>query len=298
MRVPEPSDTEPAWVDAVLERLASEDSISSQTAESLAGLIRRFGRYLDRGHRITTLDAVTPDEARGFLAAPVGERSPGPPSVATMHLRRTAVRLAFRIARDLGLAQGDPALDLRLPPRSSLRMRALTDDEVILCRSCSLATLTATRQPAAWALAEATARTSEIPHVRACDLDLAAARVWIHGGTKTVARWGHLTPWGATQLSRRLSDLGVDRRSDALLAYEGRGSAQSQQASSCAAVAQTIVRAGLTRERDVAPSSVAAWAGARLFAEGHPIDEVAQRLGVRSLDRAASLIAWNWNGEP
>ena len=73
--------------------------------------------------------------------------------------------------RQLGVYDGDPTIDLVLPPRSFLAVRPLTDDEIVVCRSFSLQTLTATRQPAAWALAEATARTSEIPHIVVSDLD-------------------------------------------------------------------------------------------------------------------------------
>ena len=92
--------------------------------------------------------------------------------------------------RQLGVYDGDPTIDLVLPPRSFLAVRPLTDDEIVVCRSFSLQTLTATRQPAAWALAEATARTSEIPHIVVSDLDFTNRRVWIHGSSKAEARWG------------------------------------------------------------------------------------------------------------
>src|SRR5207302_9715474 len=96
-----------------------------------------------------------------------------------MHLRRSALRLYFRTLRQIGVAVGDPTQDLVLPPRSCLAVRPLMDDEIVVCRSFSLQTLTATRQPAAWALAEATARTSEIPHIVVSDVDLPGGRVWI-----------------------------------------------------------------------------------------------------------------------
>lgn len=86
--------------------------------------------------------------ARAFVQAETTEGLD--PNVATMHLRRSAVRLLFRVLRQFGVPPGDPTMDLRWPPRSSLALRALTDDEVELCRWFSLATLVATRQPAAW----------------------------------------------------------------------------------------------------------------------------------------------------
>jgi integrase/recombinase XerC len=76
--------------------------------------------------------------------------------------------------------------------------------------------------------------------------------------------------------------------------YEGSGSLESRQASSCLTISQTLVRAGLGNERDVRPASVAAWVGARLLQAGAPIDEIARRLGKRSLDRTARFIGWDW----
>jgi hypothetical protein len=68
--------------------------------------------------------------------------------------------------------------------------------------------LTATRQPAAWTLAEATARNSEIHHILwVCHLDFTNSRVWIHGSSKAEPRWGSLSDWGAAQLARRVGSL-------------------------------------------------------------------------------------------
>jgi integrase/recombinase XerC len=55
-----------------------------------------------------------------------------------------------------------------------------------------------------------------------------------------------------------------------------------------------LTHAGLGEAPDVRPSSVAAWAGRRIFEETGRIDVAAQRLGMRSLDRAARFIGWDW----
>ena len=57
------------------------------------------------------------------------------------------------------------------------------------------------------------------------------------------------------------------------------------------------MRAGIGREPDVRPGSVVAWAGRRIFDETESIEEVARRLGIRSLDRAARFIGWGWAAE-
>lgn len=66
------------------------------------------------------------------------------------------------------------------------------------------------------------------------------------------------------------------------------------QASISGAVGAILQRAGLHQESDVRPRSVTAWAGQRVFDETGRIEDVARRLGLRSLDRAAALIGWEW----
>ena len=143
-------------------------------------------------------------------------------------------------------------------------------------------------------LAEATARTSEIHHILVSDLDFTNRRVWIHASSKAEPRWGSLSDWGATQLARRVGSLDDVLTDDPAVAYEGHGSEESGQVSSCVAVAETLRRAGIGREPDVRPGSVVAWAGRKVFEETGSIEEVARRLGMRSLDRAARFIGLSW----
>jgi hypothetical protein len=285
-----------AWLPCVLDQLACGELPSAQSRRQVARTLARFDVFLRQGCGIERLDAVGTEDVERFVQASAARPS-RPPSVATTHLRRSTLRLAFRVGRELGLVDGDPTLDLKLPPRSSLVARPLADDEVALCRSSSLSSLTETRRPAAWALAEATARTSEIPAIRACDVSVASRLVSIHGGAKTEPRFGRLTGWGALQIERRLRTLGATGDPDVRLVGYGRGSAESRQASSCIAISDVLTGAGLSGEPDVRPASVAAWAGASAFRHGASIDQVARMLGVRSLDAAARIIGFDWRGE-
>ncbi len=287
------SNSLPASMQRVLAELEGRHVLSEQSLPRVRDTLHRFERYARSTHRVHELRAVTAELALAFVVSP---HSKGEPAVATQHLRRSALRLMFRVARELELAEGDPTLDQLLPPRSSLVLRPLTDDEIALGRSFSLETLSSTRPSAAWALAEATATTSEIPNILVGELQLDESRVWIRGATKTDARWGDFDEWGRIQVERRLRALPNADPSRPLV-YEGHGSAESQQASSCIAISRTLVKAGLGGEPDVRPASVAAWAGARLFAAGVPIEEVARRLGKRSLDRTARFIGLNWKAD-
>lgn len=256
-------------------------------------ILDRFGRFASEGCGLDGLDQVTPSIARSFVTAPTSTGEP--PSTSTMHWRRTALRLLFRAARRHGLVHGDPTLDLDLPPRSSLGTRPLTDDEITLCRSVAQWSLAGSRHAAAWALAEATCRSSELPNITGDDIDLDLGRVWIAGGKATQPRTGQLTDWGLVQVRARLDELGVPSLP---LVYSGRSPAGAGQVSGAAALVDVLTRAGLHREPDVRPGSVAAWAGRRVLEETGRIDCAARALGVRSLDRAARIVGWDWRADP
>lgn len=168
----------PSSLRAVTARLADEDLLAPQSLVRFVALIGQFGRHLQR-RRIDSLPSVTPAAASSFIESPCAD---GEATLSVRHFRRTAVRMLFRVARDLGLVEGDPTLDLELPARERGKFRALTDEEVALCRLASVASLEETRLPAAWALAEATARTSELSEVTSADVDLGNVRVWLRGG--------------------------------------------------------------------------------------------------------------------
>jgi integrase len=279
-------------VELALRHALSQGFLTPQSASRLRRALLRFASFAEQASHPRELGAVTRDDAEAYIRAPTSAGQA--PCIPTMHHRRSSLRLLFRMARVLGWADSDPTLDIGLPPRSSFPCRPLTDDEVALCRSWSLHTFRDTRQPAAWALAETGARTSEIPHVRVSDVDLDSERVWIHGSSRLEPRFGRLSVWGANQIARRVDQLRADPA--APLVYRGSGG-EAAQASSCIAIFETLRRAGLGKERDVRPLSVTAWAGATLLAAGGSIDQVARTLGMRSLDRAARLIEWDWRAD-
>jgi integrase/recombinase XerC len=222
------------------------------------------------------------------------------PSVGTMHLRRSALRAGFVALRRVGLFKGDPTLDLVLPPRSSLTARAASDDEISLLRMHAVATR-ASRQPATLALAETSATTSEIPQVRACNLDdpLDPTTVELPGGKGLRKRTARLTPWGAKVLKSTVKsriDAGVP--DDQPLVYFGdKPDEDSPQASVCKALSSIMRRAGLYAEPDLTVRSIGFWAGRQAFeaADTDPVVAAARAMGIKSLDRAASRIDYTWD---
>lgn len=276
-------------VELATARLRSEDELSTQTLARIELLMAQFSTFVGRAYGVRSLADVRPEMVAAYLSAP---RTDGhEPGVSLQHFRRLAVRVLFRTCRSVGIVEGDPSLDAGLPARSRAEFRPLEDEEVALCRAAASGSLRRIRSAVAWALCEATARTGELPKVSVGDLDLEQGRVWIAGTPRTLPRWGYPSDWGLAQLRRHAE------RSDGeltTLLFCGSADAALAQSSAVGMISKTLTYAGLGDAPGVRPSSVAAWAGRRVFLDTGRIDIAAQRLGMRSLDRTAVFIGWDW----
>lgn len=213
------------------------------------------------------------------------------PSVSTRRARHSSAKALFQCLWALHITQIDPTRGIALPPRSSQSTRPLTDDEELLCRLASAHTLTEVRRPAAWALGQATATTTEQSAIRQRDIRLDEERVWIHGSKRT-PRWGQLTPWGVEAIGRALANLPDDP--DTGVVYYAQNDRGSGAASVCQAVSNTLDAAHLKSDPDIRPGSLPNWAGRQIFEATGRIDLVAKQMGLVSLDTAARSIRWDW----
>jgi site-specific recombinase XerD len=238
-----------ALVDLVERRLVTGGQLAEPSLVRLTQLHRRFARFVTQAAGIKTTEGIAPKHIRAFVES--RGRDGRVPSIATKHLRRSAVRLLFREARRIGLTDADPARDLALPPRSSLRTRPLTDDEVSLCRSFSQRSLTDTTWPAAWALSEAGVRCRELPRIQVQDLSLSTGTLRVWAGSRIPARTTTLTDWGEPVLDRHLGRAAVPDSPIIPLSFSTLASAFAQ---AHRLVAGTLRRAGLGREPDVTPT--------------------------------------------
>lgn len=299
MSVPSVTDRRPASAEAlspatlaklVQQTLADQGSMAPVSLIRISDLVDGFANFLSASgvKRVTEISAAHADAFVRSLT-----RSGSEPSLATMHLRRSALRVFFREAKAMGLLSVDRTSDIALPPRFYRTLRPLTDKEIRRGRSFAEGVLSEPRHAIAWALAEATARLPELSGVRPQDLDLNSGRVWIAGSSNTQPRWGSLTDWGIEQLERHLSGRPKPSR-DLSLLIPGKGSRSSVHEF----VASTLRQAGLAKAPGVRPNSIPAWRGAKELADGASIDEVAQLLGMRSLDRAAAFVGFDWRSEP
>ncbi|MEX2274992.1 MAG: hypothetical protein WEA10_05445 [Actinomycetota bacterium] len=277
MSVPKGTDTSAA-VEAVLSSIA-DGRLAPVSLVRNSDLIRGFANFLAKTE-VQSLSGVTPAVAESYVTCLT--RSGSDSSVATMRLRRSALRLLFREAKVLGLAPTDPTIDIVLSSRSYGRSRPLTDPEVEKCRSFAEGMRGDDRYAIAWTLAEATARVPEL--TRITGHDIFAGSLALPGCSMTEAREVRLTDWGVEQVEGlRLAD-------GAALKTGSKGSPHEL-------VAATLRRAGLAKKSGVSPNSVPAWRGASELAGGASIDEVTRLLGMRSLDRAAAFIGFDWRAD-
>lgn len=295
MRNPRRADADVRIDDAVVDavRLVHRTWVTADQVARVEQILFAFSQFCRRVHGVEQLRLVTPLLADGFVNA--HEADGCEPSATKRHLRRTALRLLFRSARSNGANAGDPTLDLALPGKGPRKTRPLTDEEVSLCRASASWSLADTRHGAAWALREATCRTGELPYLTVGDVDLDQQRVWLHGGRRVDARWGQLSEWDQEQVTRRIAVVGEDPATP--LIYEGRQKREAGRVSTSLALLDVLRRAGLADDPGIRPSSIAAWAGRHVLDATGRIDFVAERLGLRSLDRTADFIGWDWRTE-
>lgn len=237
----------------------------------------------------STAPTIDAEVVRAWLAARDGSGTV--PAVATQRLRRTSVRKLFHFLRATGQAAQDPTSDIKLPPRTALANRPLDEDEVDECRWASRSDFTSWRYPAVWALAEAGATMTELPHVLVSDVDLEKGLVLLRGSPRTLRRIVPLTGWGAAQLERLVATATL--APGVPLVYGGDG-ATERRSTLAGAVRRIYTQAGLDREADVTTESVRAWLGRAMRDQGEPIERVARRLGMRSVDRTFLLIGEDW----
>jgi hypothetical protein len=274
-------------------QFAALGSMTEQSTRRFSIEFGRLGRRLQL-EQVGSLREVTPEHAARFIDEAVS-RGTGyaAASIGTRRFRRSTIKIVWGIFRGLHLVEGDPTLDIKLPPRGDGRStRPFQDEEELQGRIWSRQTLVETRMPSLWALGQATTATGESPHITIGDLALDDGRVRIHGSNKREPRFGQLTDWGIEQLRRRIGQLDGDPNTR--IVFDGALTGASGQASVSSAFSNVLARAGLTDDPGLSARSLPAWAGHRVHDETGSIEQAAQALGVRSLDQAARIIGYEW----
>ncbi|MGW2009751.1 hypothetical protein [Streptomyces nigrescens] len=288
-----------AWQD-----LVARGEMSEQTLSRFGQLLRRFEAFAAVRGAVMLAD-IDVAVAAQFIDAHgrTRHRHVAPASLSTRHLRRSVLRMCFATARRLALTDTDPTRDIDLPARLCGATRPLDEAEAIELRRAAEFTERPTRHAAAAALALAGGFSGEIGHIGPGDLDLARARVWMHGSTKTQPRWCPLDAWGAQVLAARAHHIhattppGQGARRLRLSVSARNGTDEQIQARVCVALRDLLKRIGLSADTAVRPTSITAYAGWETFSGTGRIEAAARHLGLASLDSTAALIGYQWQAQ-
>lgn len=285
-----------AAVFAAWNRAAASGAMSQQTVAKFSLLVNRFCRFAV-AHGIESINDITPTLVGDFVHARGRDRSGErmEPSLATKHIRLSTLRVFFRTARSLGIGCDDPTTVMDLPGRAQPgQRRPLTPDEAQLVRF--FADLGAhKRHSSTVALLLAGARTGEIGRLTVGDIDVDEKAAHLHGSVKYAERVVQLDDYAAMVLKARIYHLGRDPRQP--LCDTGTGSDSARQARVGMTVGAVLRAAGLSVDSAITPTSLTAYAGAQAFARTGHIEDAASVTGSRSLDSAASLIGFDWQGQ-
>ncbi|EBF6878251.1 type II toxin-antitoxin system VapC family toxin, partial [Salmonella enterica subsp. enterica serovar Saintpaul] len=166
-----------------LQHLVRTGDLSSRTVQKMAGDMAAMSRYMTAGRQQPLVAEASATHLRDWIEAPLaGHRRNGQEAAATTRrLRRSAARLFFKVLRRLGLHDGDPTLDIPVPPAESTSTVPLEDEELLLLRYACVIQANDTRLPSVLALAEATATTGEIARVRISDINVQEGWVDLRG---------------------------------------------------------------------------------------------------------------------
>jgi site-specific recombinase XerD len=279
--------TPTAFSALVVDQLLRDASIVEESMQVVVPIIEHFGLFIEQGLGIDDIHAVELEHARAFLFS--RKANGAEVTYSDRRRRRMALRKAYRIAWRQGIVVIDPTLDLELGGPPSSPARWLLQDEIERCRSYAVPSARDARRSIAWALAESTALTSEMGHVLVEHVSLEQKRIWLHGAPDRMPRYGYFSAWGLEQIERRLR---MDLEPSASL-ISWRTPPKTLRAACSQAIKETFKAAGLV-EHDVRPRSIVAWAGRVMLAEDATIDEIARRLGMRSLDETAAFIGYDW----
>src|SRR5437867_4446953 len=87
----------------VLEELR-RSKLTDQSTHRMTELLVRFTIFLDKGLRLDSVEQLSGEHIDQFIRASISTPAgPRRPATATMHLRRSALRLYFQTLRQVGL---------------------------------------------------------------------------------------------------------------------------------------------------------------------------------------------------
>lgn len=279
--------------------------LSNSSFAVYARLLTAFQRFAS-AHGVTTLNDVDVPLCSMWLIAPVPRpsRTPSTPSSATSRLRATVIRQAAQTWREAGLLATDIDLlftGLRASPAAP---HPLTPPEVLALRSSSSLRPDRYVTSACVASLLAGATQTEAAHIVNADYDPVLRTLRLAGRASRRPRAVAIGPGGAGAFDRRVALLREASRRHRAAADPKRQPLNLRRpvddyapAAVAPAIGNTVSRslhsAGIDRPH-VTAGSLRDYAANRMFAMTGRVEDVAQLLGLASLDRAQRLVDIDW----
>ncbi|MDB2215853.1 site-specific tyrosine recombinase XerC [Mycobacteroides abscessus subsp. massiliense] len=283
-------------LDAHWSMMQSEKRIRELTLATFKSMAVRFESFLRRSG-IESLTEVTTDIAVDFSTALARDRRrrTADPSPATRFAKLSFVRFVFRTGRQIGLVAHDPTAMLELPRLESVRRRSLTHEEAELVRFYGQQ-VPGEHHPVTIELLLAGAHTAEAGYLTVEDFDERRSLIRLPGSARLRPRALDLPPDLCRQVARHvryLTSVGRTR----LCGRESETSQTLRQTAISVHARAVLTRAGIT-DPTVTPTSITLYSGLVVFEETGRIEDVANRLGMASLDATARSIGFRWQSEP
>lgn len=286
--------------DRWMSRVESGD-MTLGTACRYTWVFEAFCRFAAASRASDAGDATTELCQRFALAPMRGEHSP---SGSTSGVRLAALRDAFHGLVEAGLAADNPALGLCVDRRSPVVIPCpLTPVEAQRLLSAGRLFSTDTLRPACVALALAGAAHLEVARAVVADLDPASTRLRLGSNTGS-ERTIILEPLASAAVTARVSAQRREWRqrkqpwvpeSAPLAMHRPISTYRPDSVAPTVSMnlSRAMKRAGITRI-GVRPRSCREYAANDVYARTGRVEDVAQQLGLASLDAAYRLLDWGW----
>ena len=258
----------------------NQQKYEPQTLQRLIDIGAHFSNFAE-AVGVTELDDINQTLCEAFVTAV--DSTGQPTSIHVQHQRRWTLN-----AHLIDIQQNSPASNISIGKRPSGIVRPLTDDEIQLGRTgCIVHNRPNQRRLIAWALAESTATTSEIPNITAQHIH--DGELELPGTARLKRRVVQPEGWAQKTVNHALKNKPPP---DKPLTYSGTKPAghPSPQATTCRLIYSILDDTHLSTMPGIKPASIRNWRGRNAYDHGATLIEVAELLGHPNLDRTAAAI--------
>jgi integrase/recombinase XerC len=281
-----------AAIQRSLHRFQTDERWSPHTRDLYRRTAQIF-RERVMGLELSDLSEISFDLLQAFVDAPNDNGTT--PAGGTMCGRATVVNLMVADWYKDGFLERNPLFGRTLRvPRPPGEIRNLIDVEMQKCIRVVPKSIRSTRAPAVLALGRLGAYGSEIVALKAEDIDLRSGKVQLPGCKSAFPRIATLDTWGLDAVGAHLEHPVLSDADPTALDSHVFGRLTSVND----VFTRVLQQAGLWGPEEIRIGSIRLWAGARVLEQTGRIEDAARVLGMRSLDKVAEHLGYQWHLDP